>query len=143
MPFDLQFAINVIYPAARSAYEIMNVPKPVLPPGYALVAPIEADPEAALPPMLLVDPIHHHIVNQMLRESNIFGLVAWNRAASTSLVAFRGTQTIMDWVDNVDTIPVPDLRRSGAAGWLRHREKPHARRRAGDLHASRSAHGCA
>jgi hypothetical protein len=85
MPFDLQFAINLIYPAALSAYQIMNVPKPVLlPPGYALV-------------------------NHMLLESNIFGLVAWNQAASTSLVAFRGTQTIMDWVDNVDMIPLPPL----------------------------------
>jgi hypothetical protein len=107
MRFDLQFAINVIYPAALSAYQIMNVPKPVLPPGYALVAPIEADPQAALPAMLPADPIHHHIVNHMLLESNIFGLLAWSRAASTLLVEFRGTQTIMDWVDNVDTIPLP------------------------------------
>jgi triacylglycerol lipase len=114
MPFDLQFAINVIYPAALSAYQIMNVPKPVLPPGYALIGAIEADPQAALPAMLLADPIHQHIVNHMLLESNIFGLVAWNQAAGTALVAFRGAQTIVDWIDSIDTLPVPDLSVPGA-----------------------------
>jgi hypothetical protein len=49
MPFDLGFAISVMYPCANAAYLIMNVPQPPLslPPGYALVGPIMADPMAA------------------------------------------------------------------------------------------------
>ncbi len=107
MAFDLQLAINVIYPAANSAYQIMNVPAPALPAGYTLAGRIEADPQSALPAMLAADPLQHRIVNHMLLESNIFGLIAWNSAASTALVAFRGTQTIMDWIDDVDALAVP------------------------------------
>ncbi|HEX4594805.1 MAG TPA: lipase family protein [Bryobacteraceae bacterium] len=114
MPFDLQLAINVIYPAANSAYQIMNVPAPALPAGYALVGTIKADPQAALAAMLASDPLQHRIVNGMLLESNIFGLVAWNQATSTALVSFRGTQTIMDWIDDVDTVTVPYISVPGA-----------------------------
>ena len=114
MPFDLQLATNVMYLAANSAYQIMNIPQPVLPAGFALVGPIEADPQAALPAMLASDPLQHRIVTHMLLESNIFGLVAWNQATSTALIAFRGTQTIMDWIDDVDAVAVPYLAVAGA-----------------------------
>lgn len=114
MPFDLQLAINVVYPAANSAYQIMNVPVPVMPAGYVLVAPILADPQAALPAMLAADPEDHQIVNRMLLESNIFGLVAWNQALGAALVAFRGAQTVTDWIDAVETVPVPYLAVPGA-----------------------------
>jgi len=114
MPFDLQLAIDVIYPAANSAYQIMNVSAPALPPGYALVGRMEADPQDALAAMLASDPLQHRIVNHMLLESNIFGLVAWNQAAATALVAFRGTQTVMDWIDDVDALAVPYLAVAGA-----------------------------
>jgi triacylglycerol lipase len=112
--FDLEFAIDVICTAANSAYQIMNLPSPVLPAGYALVGPLQADPQAALPAMLLADPKQHRIVNHMLLESNIFGLVAWNQAAQSALVAFRGTETIMEWIDDVDAFPAPDLSVPGA-----------------------------
>src|ERR1700681_320872 len=114
MPFDLQLAMNVIYTAANSAYQIMTLPAPLLPYGYALVGRIEAEPQAALPAMLLAEAKHHRIVNHMLLESNIFGLVAWNQSTTTALVAFRGTQTVMDWIDDVDSLPVPDLCVAGA-----------------------------
>jgi predicted lipase len=45
-------------------------------------------------------------VNGMLLESNIFGLVAWNQTTNTAIVSFRGTQTIMDWIDDADTVAV-------------------------------------
>lgn len=109
MPFDLQLAIDVIYPGANSAYQIMNVPAPALPAGYTLVGRMEANPQDALAAMLASDPLQHTIVNHMLLESNIFGLVAWNQAAGTALVAFRGTQTIMDWIDDIDAVAVPYL----------------------------------
>ena len=109
MPFDPRFAIDVMYPAASSAYLIISVPAPPLPPGYALVGAIEADPGKALAAMALADPRLHHIVDKMLLESSIFGLVAWNDAAKTAIVAFRGTLTMVDWVDDLDAMPVEYL----------------------------------
>lgn len=114
MAFDVQLAIEVIYPAANSAYQIMNVPTPALPPGYALVGRIEANPQQAAGAMAASDPHQHRMVNHMLLESSIFGLVAFNPASSTALVAFRGTQTLEDWVDNIDAISVPYVPVAGA-----------------------------
>jgi hypothetical protein len=113
MPFDPRFAIDVIYAADNSAYLIMTVPTPPLPSGYALVGVIEADPQQAVA-IVLPDPRQHRIVNGMLSESNVFGLVAWNEAAKTALVAFRGTQTIWDWVDDLEAVPVDYLPVAGS-----------------------------
>jgi hypothetical protein len=48
MPFDPRFAIDVIYPAATSAYLVITVPAPPLPAGYTLVGAIQADPRQAV-----------------------------------------------------------------------------------------------
>ena len=109
MSFDLQLAIQTIYPAANSAYQIMNVAAPALPDGYTLVGRIEANPQQALSAMLGSDPHQHIMVHNMLLESSIFGLVAFNPTSRTALVAFRGTQTIQDWIDNIDALAVPFL----------------------------------
>lgn len=109
MAFDPRFVIDVIYPADNSAYMIMTVPAPPLGAGYALVGPIEADPRRAAAAMAAADPKQHRMVSRMLAESSIFGLVAWNEAAKTALVAFRGTVTIWDWIDDLDAIPVDYL----------------------------------
>lgn len=106
MAFDPQFAINVVYPAASSAYLIQTVPNPPLPAGFTLAGPIEADPQKAAPMMALADPKHHVMVQAMLADSNIFGLVAWNAAAKSAIVAFRGTQDFTDWMDDLDAVPV-------------------------------------
>jgi hypothetical protein len=105
---DVLFIINVIYPAASSAYTIMNVPTPPLslPPGYELVSAINADPQRAAPAMLRATPSQQHIANTMLSESSIFGLVAWNETEQTAMVAIRGTKTIWEWIADVDAAPV-------------------------------------
>lgn len=109
MACDPRFVIDVIYPAANSAYLIMTVPAPPLAAGYTLVGAIEAHPRLAAAAMAIVDPKQDRIASRMLSESKIFGLVAWNDATKTALVAFRGTVTIWDWVDDVDAIPVDYL----------------------------------
>jgi predicted lipase len=114
LPFDPTFAINTIYPAANAAYLIMTVPNPALPPGYALVGAFEADTQHAAPAMAQAAPEQTRIVNGMLSESNIFGLVAWNAVEQTAMVAFRGTKTIWDWVDDLDALPVSYLPVKGA-----------------------------
>jgi triacylglycerol lipase len=118
MPLDPQFAINVIYPAASAAYLIQTVPNPMLPAGYTLVKAIEANMQEAAPAMAAAiaqnQTAHLKIVHAMLADSNIFGLVAWNAATQTALVAFRGTQTVKDWIDDVDALPVPYIAVPGA-----------------------------
>lgn len=111
MAFNPQFAIDVIYPAASAAYLIQTVPAPMLPPGFALVQPIKADMQQAAPAIAAAiaqnQIAHLKIAHAMLSDSNIFGLVAWNASTKTALVAFRGTQTIWDWIDDVDALAVP------------------------------------
>ncbi len=109
MSFDSAFAINTICPAANAAYLMMTVPNPALPPGYALVGAIEADTHHAVPAMAQSAPGQTRMVNGMLSESNIFGLVAWNAVEQTALVAFRGTKSIWEWIADIDAVPVPYL----------------------------------
>lgn len=114
MPFDPRFAVDVIYPACSAAYLIMTVPAPALPSGFALVGAIEAHPQQAVLAMGQADPKQLRIVNSMLSESNLFGLVAWNAATNTALIAFRGTVTVWDWIDDIDALTVPYLPVAGA-----------------------------
>lgn len=116
MPFDKNFAISVMYPAATAAYQIMTVPNPPLPPGYTLVGSIQANPGAVVSAMEAADPDQQNIVHQVIMESNIFGLVAWNAAAKSAIVAIRGTQTLWDWIADFDAAVVPYAPNPGAGG---------------------------
>ncbi|MGH9830636.1 MAG: hypothetical protein ACREDR_46110, partial [Blastocatellia bacterium] len=102
MPFDPQFTLNVMYPAAVAAYAIMDNPNPSLPSGYTLVGPIRADPSRVQAQVAAATPQQQSMVHEMLADSYNFGLVAWNVASSTALVAFRGTQTLVDWLEDFD-----------------------------------------
>ena len=104
--FDVQFTINTYYPAANSAYLIQTVPSPPLPAGFTLAGPLEANPQKAAALMAVAAPAQHAMVNTMLADSNIFGLVAWNAAAKIAIVAFRGTADAKDWLDDLDAVPV-------------------------------------
>jgi len=106
MAFDVNFALQVMLPAANAAYQIMNNPAPPLPAGYALVGEILADPEQAANATAAATPLMQGMVAGMLLESPICGLVAWNAATATALVSFRGTQTIQDWAHNLDAAAV-------------------------------------
>jgi predicted lipase len=109
MPFDKNFAINMMYPLATDAYLVMNVPRPqlMLPAGFALAGLIQASAADAAAAMSTADPDHQRMANAMVSESSIFGLVAWNATTLTAIVAIRGTKTIWDWIADVDAVPVP------------------------------------
>jgi triacylglycerol lipase len=109
MAFDPKFAIDVMYTAASAAYTIMTTPAPALPAGYQLVGTIQAHPQQAQAAMAAADPKAQRIVNSALTESNIFGLTAYDATTQTAIVAFRGTETIWDWIDDIDAVPVPNL----------------------------------
>ncbi len=116
MPFDPNFAINVIYPAANAAYLIMNLApeKLALPPGYAYVGTIEANAQDAALAVSRADAKQQRMANNSIAESAVFGLVMWNAAESTALVAFRGTVTLWDWIDDIDAVPLPYFPDPGA-----------------------------
>jgi len=116
MAFDKNFAITVMYPAANAAYLVMNVPTPplALPAGFVSVGLIQANPADAAPAMAAATPDHQRIANAAVSESSIFGLVAWNAATKTAIVAIRGTKTIWEWIADVDAAPVPYLPDPGA-----------------------------
>src|ERR1035437_7342197 len=98
-----------MYPAASAAYMAMSAPTPPLqlPAGYTSVGLIQADPTKAAAAMAQAHPDQQRIANVTVAESSIFGLVAWNAAALSTIVALRGTQTVWDWVDDFDVAPVP------------------------------------
>src|SRR5580700_11201859 len=98
--FDKNFALNVMYPAANAAYLVMSVPPPplALPDGYVMIGTIMADPTKAAAAMAQAHPDQQRIANSAVSESSIFGLVAWNDALKSVLVAIRGTKTIWEWL---------------------------------------------
>jgi hypothetical protein len=114
MAFDVNFAIQVMLPAAQAAYAIQTNNAPALPAGYALVGPIMANPGRAAVAMAAATPVMQGLMTGMLAESPIFGLVAWNAAQTTALVAIRGTQTLEDWGHNLDALAVPCISVPGA-----------------------------
>lgn len=116
MAFNKTFAVNVMYPCANSAYLVMNLPTPTLalPPGFVSSGLISASPQDAAPAMAAADPDHQRLANKMVSESSIFGLVAWDPTSKTAIVAIRGTETIWDWIDDIDAVPVPFIAVPGA-----------------------------
>jgi triacylglycerol lipase len=107
MPVDPKFLLDPMCPAAAAAYFIMTNPNPQMPAGFTLAGPIVADPQQAALAIAAAGAAQLQLVHAMMLDSPIFGFVAWNNAASTALVSFRGTQTVKDWLDNLDTTVVP------------------------------------
>jgi predicted lipase len=102
---------GTMYPAANAAYLVMNVPTPTLqlPQGFQMAGLLKADPQSAAHAMSVAHPDQQRIANTVVAESSIFGLIAYNQAASTAIVAIRGTKTIWDWIDDAEAVPVPYL----------------------------------
>jgi predicted lipase len=116
MSFDLTFVLNVIYPAASAAYEIMTNPNPALPPGYTLVDPIAVDKSRAaqilegnaqLTDILANDSKLHGRAMDAVNESDNFGLLAYNAEQQTAIFAIRGTKTPLEWFSDFVAIPIP------------------------------------
>src|ERR1700722_8884910 len=70
---EVQFLIDVLYPAAQAAYAIMSVPTPPLtwPAGYTLVSAIHADPQKAAAAMAAANPDAQRLANETVIESSI------------------------------------------------------------------------
>lgn len=124
MSFDKNFTIQVMYPTAQAAYEIMNGPAQIsLPEGYSLVGAIVADSNASQlteqntiqnfalessDPMALGNAIEQiRIANVVIAESRIFGLVAINQDAGSAIIAIRGTKTLWEWIADFSALLTP------------------------------------
>lgn len=107
--FDPEFALDVLLPLAQAAYAVMNNPgvDPQLPDGYRKTALIEAHPGMLQALAALPASLHPHLLSLMLRDSSIFGLLGNNPATKTAFVSFRGTQTPIDWKNDLDALYEP------------------------------------
>ena|SRR5215831_19419807 len=111
--FDPLFALNVALPLAQSAYDVMQDSGVAahLPRGYKQAALIETRPELLKALKALPDSVHSRMLNMMVRDSNVFGLIGNNLGsnpdAKIAFVSFRGTQTAVDWEHDVDALYEP------------------------------------
>lgn len=111
--FDPRFALNVALPLAQSAYDVMQNSGVAahLPRGYKQTALIETRPELLKALKALPDNTHSRMLNMMVKDSNVFGLmgsnVDSNPGVKIAFVSFRGTQTAVDWEHDVDVLCEP------------------------------------
>lgn len=96
--FDPQYALNVGIPIAHAAYDAQHG-IPAMPPGFAPMALIQPDQPSIR---------RHPITEAMIRHNSIFGLVG--RYGSTVFVAFRGTETLEEWLEEFSILPAADGR---------------------------------
>ena len=82
-----------------------------LPPGYKQAALIETRPELIETLKALPGNVHSRMLNMMVKDSNIFGLIGnnvdSNPGVKIAFVSFRGTQTVVDWKHDVDALYEP------------------------------------
>ncbi|GGH01354.1 lipase family protein [Silvibacterium dinghuense] len=105
MAFDVNFAIDEMYPAASAAYLAMTTPQPPLPAGYTLVGTITANPQAAAAAVAAAPAAAQALPHLLVSESSIFGLVCWNADEKSLIVAIRGTKTPIEWIADLDAVP--------------------------------------
>ena len=110
---DPVFALNVAVPLAQSANDVMQNSGVArhLPRGYKEAALIETRPELIKTLKALPDNVHSRMLNMMVKDSNVFGLIGNNRDSNPgekiAFVSFRGTETAVDWEHDVDALYEP------------------------------------
>ena len=114
--FDKEFALNVALPLAEAAYAVMHNPiaDPALPAGYRKTALIQAHSAMLAQLRSLEEGAHAELVNKLLGDSDVFGLIGNNLAEKVAFVSFRGTQDVIDWQHNLDTLYEPYVFVKGA-----------------------------
>ena len=110
MSFDPRFARDTILPMAQAAYAVFHAPgaEPALPAGYRKTALLEADSDVLAALGDLPDSAST-LVEAVIAPGAVFGLLGNNPdlAVKTAFVAFRGTLTAAEWMDNLDIVTTP------------------------------------
>jgi triacylglycerol lipase len=115
--FDPLFARDTMLPLVAAAYQVFETPDatPVLPPGYQQTALLEADPSLLTENADLPESARSFVAT-VTDAGTVFGLIGNNPepAVKTAFVAFRGTQTQSEWLQNFNIVttayrPVPNF----------------------------------
>ena len=105
MSFDPRFARDTMLPLAAAADAVFDTPgaEPALPNGYHKTALLNADVAVAAAIADLPESARA-LVGTVVGAGSVFGLIGNNLDPSvkTAFVAFRGTRTASDWLDNFD-----------------------------------------
>jgi hypothetical protein len=105
MSFDPQFARDTVLPMAQAAYAVFVTPgaDPGLPAGYRKSALLQAD-VSVLDALADLPEDARAFVERLTGPGPVFGLIGNSKAAKTAFVAFRGTQTASEWLDDFDAL---------------------------------------
>lgn len=106
-PFDPAFAIDVMLPLAQSAYDMARGDTLVLPAGFNVTGKIVVDEKQFLVAVAAAAESQQRMLHAMKVDGDIFGLTAVNTATKTVAVSFRGTQTLEDWLADLDFVAIP------------------------------------
>ncbi len=106
-PFEPAFAIDVMLPLAQAAYDLANGDTLVLPAGFNLTGKIMVDEKQFLVAVATAAESQQRMLHAMRVDGDIFGLTAMNTATKTVAVSFRGTQTLEDWLADLDFVALP------------------------------------
>jgi triacylglycerol lipase len=111
--FDPQFAHDTLLKLAEAAYLQTINPATDLPAGYVVVGQIEADTAVAAQLMATAPAQHQQLLTTLAASGSGFGWVVQNVPDGIAIATIRGTQSLQDWLDNLDVIlttyqPVPD-----------------------------------
>jgi predicted lipase len=104
--FDCNFALDVAASLAQAAYKVMHHPDsmPAMPDGYQMTSLIRAREGALAEFTKSRNKLLAHVSQQ---GQDIFGLIGKNILEKTAFVAFRGTETLFDWKNNIEVMYEP------------------------------------
>jgi triacylglycerol lipase len=105
MAFDPVFAHDVLALIAESAY--VAAPPVPLPPGYSVAGQIVMDMAKMQTLVAAAAPNHQQMIQKLLAPGNAFGWVVQNLATGVVVVTFRGTESVEDWLHNLDFVQEP------------------------------------
>ena len=94
-------------PLAQAAYDVARGDNPVLPTGFNITGKITVDQNQFLVAMATAVASQRRMMDAMKVDGNIFGVTAVNAATKTVVASFRGTQTLEDWLADLDFVAIP------------------------------------
>jgi triacylglycerol lipase len=100
-----QFEHDTLLQLAEAAYLQSLNPATDLPSGYVAVGQIIADQQAAAQLMATAPIQHQQMLTMLAAPGPGFGWVVQNVANGIAVATFRGTQSVDDWLRNLDFIP--------------------------------------
>jgi triacylglycerol lipase len=103
--FVPQFDHDTLLRLAEAAYLQNLNPATDLPAGYAVVGQIMADQRVAAQAMATAPVQHQQLLTMLAATGPGFGWVAQNVVEGIAIATFRGTQSVEDWLHNLDFFP--------------------------------------